>query len=215
VTRRVSFSSQVSSGTHTQELNSQLIIMNGYVIAALACLSLIQAQAEPLFFAAPAAFTAAGALTSGSTVTAANVASITAANASGHAAVASATSAVAAANLLGGVVILKGLVIGGLLLAQHSRGRRSAESNDAAFTVLLNAEPAQCYRRLVCDLAAGAVPDNNRILSLFGDEAISPVSPKFEFVTAAKVGKLVKSAATCELRYSCPLSTVEINKILA
>ena len=189
--------------------------MNAYVIAALACLSLI--QAEPLFWPAAPAFTAAGALTTGSTVTAANVASITAANTSGAAAAASAASAVAALNLVGGVVILKGLVIGGLLLAEHarSRGRRSAESNDAAFTVLLNAEPAQCYRRLVCDLAAGAVPDNNRILSLFGDEAISPVSPKFEFVTAAKVGKLVKSAATCELRYSCPLSTVEINKILA
>ena len=188
--------------------------MNGYVIAALACLSLI--QAEPLFWPAAPAFTAANVLTTGGTVTAANVASITAANTSGAAAAASAASAVAALNLVGGVVILKGLVVGGLLLADAARrGKRSAESNDAAFTVLLNAEPAQCYRRLVCDLAAGAVPDNNKILSLFGDEAISPISPKFEFVAAAKVGKLVKSAATCELRYSCPLSTVEINKILA
>ena len=190
--------------------------MNGFVIAALACLSL--AQAEPLFFAAPAAWVAATVPTSGVAATAAQVTSVTAANTAGASAVATATSAVAALNLVGAVVILKGIVIGGLLLADASRrGRRSAEpqTNDAAFTVLLNAEPAQCYRRLVCDLAAGAVPDNNRILSLFGDEAISPISPKFEFVAAAKVGKLVKSAATCELRYSCPLSTVEINKILA
>merc|ERR1711935_630704 len=29
---------------------------------------------------------------------------------------------------------------------------------------------------------------------------------KFEFVTAAKIGKKHKSVQTCELRYSCPLS---------
>ena len=116
----------------------------------------------------------------------------------------------ATVGLLGGVAILKGLLIGQLV----GKSKRSAEDNrEAVFAVLNNAEPAQCYHRLICDLAAGAIPDNNKILSLFNNEA-SPVSPKFEYVTAAKVGKIVKNAYACEVRYSCPLTTVEIAKVL-
>merc|ERR1711935_302514 len=66
--------------------------------------------------------------------------------------------------LLGGVAILKGLLIGAAL----KRGKRSVEGNDdEVFLVLNNAEPAQCYRRLICDLGAGAIPDQDNILSLF------------------------------------------------
>ena len=119
----------------------------------------------------------------------------------------------ATVGLLGGVAILKGILIARLLASR--RGKRSAESNDeAVYAILSNAEPAQCFHRLICDLAAGAIPDNDKILSLFNNEA-SPVSPKFEYVTAAKVGKIVKNAALCEVRYSCPLTTVEIAKVLA
>merc|ERR1711862_861128 len=89
-------------------------------------------------------------------------------------------------------------------------GKRSAEEdNDAVFSILAAQEPAQCYRRLICDLSAGAIPDNNKITTLFNGE-VSPVSAKFEFATAAKVGKIVKSAQLCEVRYSCPLSSQEI-----
>ena len=111
---------------------------------------------------------------------------------------------------LGAGIILKGLVIGAAL----RRGKRSTDLNneDAAFIVLNQSEPAQCYRRLICDMAAGAVPDQDKILSLFNKD-VSPVSPKFEYSTAAKVGKLVKNAGLCELRYSCPLSTAEISKV--
>jgi len=111
---------------------------------------------------------------------------------------------------LGAGIILKGLVIGAAL----RRGKRSAEADneDAAFEVLNFSEPAQCYRRLICDMAAGAVPDQDKILSLFNNE-VSPVSPKFEYVNAAKVGKMVKNASLCEIRYSCPLSSQEIAKL--
>jgi len=111
---------------------------------------------------------------------------------------------------LGAGIILKGLVIGAAL----RRGKRSAEADneDAAFEVLNFSEPAQCYRRLICDMAAGAVPDQDKILSLFNTE-VSPVSPKFEYVNAAKVGKMVKNAGLCEIRYSCPLSSQEIAKL--
>ena len=113
--------------------------------------------------------------------------------------------------LLGGVAILKGVVLAAAL--SRSRGKRSAEEdNDAVFSILAAQEPAQCYRRLICDLSAGAIPDNNKITTLFNGE-VSPVSAKFEFATAAKVGKIVKSAQLCEVRYSCPLSSQEIQKL--
>jgi len=122
------------------------------------------------------------------------------------------TSASAASlALLGGVAILKGVVLAAALA--RSRGKRSAEEdNDAVFSILAAQEPAQCYRRLICDLSAGAIPDNNKITTLFNGE-VSPVSAKFEFATAAKVGKIVKSAQLCEVRYSCPLSSQEIQKL--
>jgi len=128
----------------------------------------------------------------------------------------------AALGLLGGAVILKGLVLGAALLASRSRGghrrgrRETVEDNEveSAFAILAGSEPAQCYRRLICDLAAGAIPDNENILTLFTED-VSPVSPKFEYATAAKVGKLVKNANICELRYSCPLNTADIQKIFA
>jgi hypothetical protein len=122
----------------------------------------------------------------------------------------------AALGLLGGAVLLKGLVLGAALLASRKRGRRDVEDTEteAAFAILTNTEPAQCYRRLICDLAAGAVPDNDKILSLFNDD-VSPLSTKFEYSTAAKVGKMVRNANLCEVRYSCPLSTMEIQKLFA
>ena len=112
--------------------------------------------------------------------------------------------------LLGGVALLKGLVLGAAL---SRRGKRSAEEDqDAAFALIASTEPAQCYRRLICDLSAGALADKDQITTLFVKE-VSPVSPKFEFATAAKVGHIAKSAQICELRYSCPLSTQEIQKL--
>lgn len=127
----------------------------------------------------------------------------------------------AALGLLGGLVIIKGLILGAALLSSrgrggHRRGKRSlADDNDeAAFAVLANAEPAQCFRRMICDLAAGAIPDDDNIVSLFNNEVeVDLQSPKYDFVTAAKVGKLVRDAKHCELRYSCPLSTMEIQQL--
>merc|ERR1711953_1522668 len=111
------------------------------------------------------------------------------------------------------LVLFKGLVLGAALLASRSRGKRSAE-NDYAFIALNNAEPAQCYKRLICDLATGAIPDSDNILSLFNEET-EVISPKFEYTTAAKLGKAVKNAQVCEVRYSCPLNNQEIAKIFA
>merc|ERR1711981_707725 len=120
--------------------------------------------------------------------------------------------------LTGGVLLLKGLAVAGIAIAASRRGRREAlavEEQDAAFSVLATNEPAQCYRRLICDLATGAMPksDNDVILALFKKDT-SIESPKFEFATAAKLGKMVKDIQLCEVRYSCPLTGEQINKLL-
>merc|ERR1712141_614705 len=135
----------------------------------------------------------------------------TAAATAGTATTISSASA-ASLGLLGGIVLLKGLVLGAAILSSR-RGKRSTE-NDYAFIALNNAEPAQCYKRLICDLATGAIPDSDNILSLFNEET-EVTSPKFEYTTAAKLGKAVKNAQVCEVRYSCPLNNQEIAKIFA
>merc|ERR1712018_996896 len=180
---------KVSFWTHTHNFN-----MNAYIISALALVAAV--GAEPLFFAAPAAFAAA-------------------AIPAGADGVATAAAAVASANVLGGVILLKGLAVGALALAAASnRGKRAADDNDAAFIVLANAEPAQCYHRLICDLATGAMPksENDIILNLFNKD-VSAESPKFGFNAAAKLGKKVKSTQVCEIRFSCPLSSSDIQKL--
>merc|ERR1712183_1123572 len=113
--------------------------------------------------------------------------------------------------LLGGMGILKGALLGAVAAR---RGKRSAveQEEEGVYAILAAQEPAQCYRRLICDLSAGAIPDTDKLVTLFNGD-VSPVSAKFEFATAAKVGKIVKSAQLCEVRYSCPLSTNEIQKL--
>jgi hypothetical protein len=121
------------------------------------------------------------------------------------------------ATVLGGAILLKGLALAGLVASQAGRVKRSAQtatSDDFAFAALAQSEPAQCYRRLICDLATGAMPksENDVIVTLFNKPSAID-SPKFDFATAASIGKQVKSVQLCELRYSCPLSTSDIQKL--
>merc|ERR1711988_1032608 len=95
------------------------------------------------------------------------------------------TGALAAGALLGGVAILKGLLIGSLLARGGGHKKRSAEQ------------------------------DNEDGVFLVFNNEVAVTSPKFDYFSAAKVGKLVKNAGACEVRYSCPLSTAEISKIFA
>jgi len=163
----------------------QLINMNGFVLSALAVAALANVASATIILG-----TTTATVGTATTISSASAASL---------------------GLLGGVVLLKGLVLGAALLSR--RGKRSAE-NDYAFIALNNAEPASCYKRLICDLATGAIPDSDNILSLFNGET-EVISPKFEYSTAAKLGKAVKNAQVCEVRYSCPLNNQEIAKLFA
>ena len=159
--------------------------MNGFVLSALAVAALANVASATIILG-----TTTATVGTATTISSASAASL---------------------GLLGGVVLLKGLVLGAALLSR--RGKRSAE-NDYAFIALNNAEPAQCYKRLICDLATGAIPDSDNLLSLFNEET-EVISPKFEYSTAAKLGKAVKNAQVCEVRYSCPLNNQEIAKLFA
>merc|ERR1739844_329334 len=112
---------------------------------------------------------------------------------------------------------LKVLALGALAVAARSKRDAEADANDtsdSAFALLAQQEPAQCYRRLICDLATGAFPasENDVIVEQFSDD--EPIeSFKFEFASAAKVGKALKAVEKCELRYSCPLSGAQIQKL--
>ena len=117
----------------------------------------------------------------------------------------------------GGVVLLKALALGAI--AGSSRGRRSADGGevdqDAGFALIAAVEPQACYRRLICDLATGKTvhSDKDVIMALFDKDQTSIESPKFEFSTAAKLGKHLKNVQACELRYSCPISGDDLAKL--
>ncbi len=118
---------------------------------------------------------------------------------------------------LGGLALLKVGAIAAIALASRGRGRgkRSLDNEDSVFAIAAQLEPAQCYRRLICDLATGKMDksENDVILSLFNDE--TPIeNVKFEFATAAKVGKLLKDVEACEVRYSCPVSGQDMSDAL-
>jgi len=124
-----------------------------------------------------------------------------------------------AAIILGGGVLLKGAVLATLAASaanQASRGKRDVlEMNqaDLALAAVAANEPFQCYRRLVCELATGKLErtSGDVILKLFSQE-VDASSPRFDFVTAAKIGKQLKNIDVCEIRYSCPLTGAQINK---
>ena len=72
-------------------------------------------------------------------------------------------SASAATGLFAVVGIAKAIGVGLLLREAAGRGKRSVAGpsslgQDASFAIISQLEPAQCYRRLICDVASGAMP---------------------------------------------------------
>jgi len=74
------------------------------------------------------------------------------------------TSVVGTTTLLSGPAALGLFSLVGIAAAvgigaalREGRGKRSTNtlSTDASFAIISNLEPAQCYRRLICDVASG------------------------------------------------------------
>nr|XP_040568109.1 uncharacterized protein LOC121117698 [Lepeophtheirus salmonis] len=123
--------------------------------------------------------------------------------------------------ILGGLLLLKKAAL--LASAYHTRNTRARrdvvlgnDDDSAEFSFLSAAEPSQCYRRLICDLASGKLgkSENEVLLDMFKEE--TPITnPKFEYMIASKLGKITKSIESCEIRYGCQLTGDEMNKLLA
>merc|ERR1712088_1299904 len=116
--------------------------------------------------------------------------------------------------IAGGAITLKAL---GLLLSSSARSKRSTDQEDGlTFAFIAQSEPQACYRRLICDLATGEMPksENDDIVSLFDGNKADVTSAKFDFDTAAEVGKALKNVDACEIRYSCPFKGEQIVKLL-
>merc|ERR1719278_1580048 len=74
--------------------------------------------------------------------------------------------------LTGGLVLLKGLALAAIVASRSRRAAVAVDETDAAFSVLAAQEPAQCYRRLICDLATGSFEksENDVIVNLFNKD---------------------------------------------
>merc|ERR1711934_87577 len=188
------------STDHTPKVQISLIIkMNPAVVfsAVLAVLSFHSAEAifgSDIVVGSGALFTGTGGV---------------------HAVLAGGTAGAVApvAAVLGAGILLKAAAL--LAISQADRKKRAAgDETDFAFAAISAAEPAGCVRRLICDLATGAMPasENDVILNLFGEQTPA-TSPKFDFQVAASLGKQLKSVQACEVRYSCPLSGQQIHKL--
>merc|ERR1712209_78751 len=106
----------------------------------------------------------------------------------------------------------------GLLLSSTGRSKRSTDEQDGlTFAFIAQSEPQACYRRLICDLATGQVPksENDVIVKLFDGKKADVTSAKFDFDTAAEVGKALKNVDACEIRYSCPFKGEQILKLIS
>jgi len=111
-----------------------------------------------------------------------------------------------------GILGLKAIAVSSVLA---SRSKRSAdEETDLAFVPIAVSEPEACYKRFICDLATGAMPqsENDVILTLFNKPTAAD-SPKAAFAQAALLGKVSRQVQQCEVRYSCPLSGQQIQKL--
>jgi len=117
--------------------------------------------------------------------------------------------------IAGGAITLKAL---GLLLSSTGRSKRatSDEADGLTFAFISQTEPQACYRRLICDLATGQMPksENDVIVKLFDGKKADVTSAKFDFDTAAEVGKALKNVDACEIRYSCPFKGEQILKLI-
>merc|ERR1712038_601914 len=117
--------------------------------------------------------------------------------------------------IAGGAITLKAL---GLLLSSTGRSKRATSDEDGlTFAFIAQSEPQACYRRLICDLATGQLPksENDVIVSLFDGKKADVTSAKFDFDTAAEVGKALKNVDACEIRYSCPFKGEQIVKLIS
>merc|ERR1712223_209950 len=130
-------------------------------------------------------------------------------------------AAAAVTGLLGAAVTIKGIGLGLLLRGDRKKREVGAKSLglESSFSIVSQLEPAQCIRRLICDVASGKLPADDSdevILAPFKDTSLADgdvASHSFDYLVAVENGKNFGSVEKCELRYSCPLSAGQHREI--
>merc|ERR1712008_445546 len=133
-------------------------------------------------------------------------------------------AAPAVTGLLGAAVLVKGIGLG-LLLREAGKKKRDVSGGpkslglESSFAIISQLEPAQCIRRLICDVASGVLPADESdevILAPFVGTSLADAdvaSHSFDYLVAVENGKNFGSVEKCELRYSCPLSAGQLRQI--
>merc|ERR1712129_250406 len=133
-------------------------------------------------------------------------------------------AAPAVTGLLGAAVLVKGIGLG-LLLREAGKKKRDVSGGpkslglESSFAIISQLEPAQCIRRLICDVASGSLPADESdevILAPFAGTSLADAdvaSHSFDYLVAVENGKNFGSVEKCELRYSCPLSAGQLRQI--
>jgi len=111
---------------------------------------------------------------------------------------------------------------------RRPRGKRSAQENAEAFNYLEFAfnelDQSDCYKRLVCEVAAGADYNASKglleMIDIANNEVNLPYTIKMVLTklnTSARVGKVsTQSIQNCQKVYSqCPLSGAQVNELVA
>merc|ERR1712238_594684 len=130
----------------------------------------------------------------------------------------------ATTTLLAAAVLVKGIGLG-LLLREAGKKKRDVSGGpkslglESSFAIISQLEPAQCIRRLICDVASGSLPADESdevILAPFAGTSLADAdvaSHSFDYLVAVENGKNFGSVEKCELRYSCPLSAGQLRQI--
>merc|ERR1719347_2554936 len=103
------------------------------------------------------------------------------------------------------------LLSGSSRRSSRRRGKRYAEEEEElSLETFANLEVEDCYKRVICAASTGEVenPQVQNVLALFNPVQFmqAPLSQKaMKFVEAARYGRVRRSVAKCEHRYTCSL----------
>ena len=98
----------------------------------------------------------------------------------------------------------------------ESYGNRygSEDSDEVYLSIKSASDPTTCIQKLICELAANKQYSDYQIVHSLFNKQYPTLRDKYEFSSAAKLGNSLKKPKLCSLRYTCTLSSSEIQNEL-
>ena len=124
-------------------------------------------------------------------------------------------SAIIGTAFLAWAISILGIYLLGLALEDDdydSYGNRyGSDDIDELYAYQLSpSDPSTCIQKLICELAANQQYEDYHIVNSVLKNQYPTVGDKSQFSTAAKLGNSLKKPKLCSIRYSCTLSSSEI-----